>query len=476
MATRMLHIRDVDEDTKSWKVKLIVEEKTQRRPSKTGSTDYQRIMFADETGQKVVVSIFGSDIEYFKDSFELHKTYVITRPRVKRCDPRFCKFGYSYAWTITKKTPCELVDGEFIPPSILKVQFSSLVDLISRAGTDELLNMFYVLGVVIDKKERRTFTASNTENVVREYAIVDQEKKVVILTLWNAVAESEGPLIDRAVDCFPIIKVSNLSISKYYGGSLGSTPSTVVVLDPEIPECEILKTWRSNNLEIIVEMITKDHFLQAEPLGVFPTDKLFSIADVISEAKLDRFTVKVCVKITDLDQKYFYMACEKCYSSIDAEFNYYYTCSSCKKTTLAKPREKIHANIYDESGNLDVTVFGPHAINIMQSDSIMNMKVFDEENFVSSNEINKSLSGAMFFMKIRKKPRHFGGIKQFQYAVMNLQRIQNIAEDGKPKCSTSKGPNLSEKQSRIGTSFVNGQLKDVIKKEVAADSVIFSAV
>ncbi|KAL3844192.1 hypothetical protein ACJIZ3_001595 [Penstemon smallii] len=149
----------------------------------------------------------------------------------------------------------------------------------------------------------------------------------------------------------------------------------------DIPEAQNLKTWRSNNLKIIVEMIAKDNFVHVDSSGMFPTENVLSLADVLSDTKTERFTVQVSVQITDLDQKYYYMACEKCFSGIDAELDYHYICLACKKPTIAKPREKIHVNIYDGSGHLDVTVFGPQAINIMQSDSDMCLEVFNKVIF-----------------------------------------------------------------------------------------------
>ncbi|KAL3825326.1 hypothetical protein ACJIZ3_021355 [Penstemon smallii] len=47
-----------------------------------------------------------------------------------------------------------------------------------------------------------------------------------------------------------------------------------------------------------------------------------TIADVVAEDK----------------QKFYYMGCDKCFSGIDAEYNYVYTCNSCKEAIIAKPR------------------------------------------------------------------------------------------------------------------------------------------
>ncbi|KAL3838785.1 hypothetical protein ACJIZ3_023376 [Penstemon smallii] len=63
---------------------------------------------------------------------------------------------------------------------------------------------------------------------------MNEEKDVVIMTLWNNIPDSEVAIIDNDKESLRIIRASGLTVSKYYDGSLGSTPSTVIVKNPGI--------------------------------------------------------------------------------------------------------------------------------------------------------------------------------------------------------------------------------------------------
>ncbi|KAL3834091.1 hypothetical protein ACJIZ3_008827 [Penstemon smallii] len=419
MTTRTLHIKDVSKDTKSWAIKVMVEAKTQPRFPASGSKRYQRLLLVDETGQKISATIFDPDIENFKDMFSLYKSYIVSNAHVSKIEEKYNKLGYPYQWIINSKTACNPDPESGISRSLLKTEYASLADLKGLAGKKVLVD---VVAIVIQKGELRSFILKNKDTKLREFAIMNQEAKVVVLTLWNAVAEAEGELIDRATDTLPIIRATQLSISPHRDGSLGSTTSTVIQLEPQIPEVQNLKSWRSNNLKVIVEAIGARNYLKRiEASNEFPTDQISLIADVISEEKPDIFTVEVNAIVTNSEQKYYYMACEKCFSAVNADCDYHYTCAICGEKTQAKPRERIHIRIYDATGSLDVTAFGPPVINIMQMDSEMCMKRSNEGEAVTAKWINTRLSGKTFFMRIRRNEYQVSGAVQQQYTVLNLR-------------------------------------------------------
>ncbi|KAL3846231.1 hypothetical protein ACJIZ3_003634 [Penstemon smallii] len=250
---------------------------------------------------------------------------------------------------------------------------------------------------------------------------MNQEQSIVILTLWNNVAESEGGVIDENDEDFPIIRASGLAVSPHYGGSLGSTLSTVILVNPQIPEAENLKNWRQKNLKLITEAVSaKDHFTHSDSFLDVPTNKICAIADVVADNRVDKFLVRVQAMVTDPDQKFFYMSCEKCFSGVDADFDYPYTCTSCKEFTHAKPREKILFSIFDGSGSLDVTAFGKHSTELTGMSASTCMELYNEGAPFPLESINQSLSGQHYIMKIRKMERYMGDSMHHQYVVLNM--------------------------------------------------------
>ncbi|KAL3838406.1 hypothetical protein ACJIZ3_022997 [Penstemon smallii] len=116
---------------------------------------------------------------------------------------------------------------------------------------------------------------------------MNEENKVIILSLWNNVAESESKVIEDAKQSFPIISASALVYSSFRGPSLGSTPSTSIVVDPQIPEAQILTTWRSKNMKAIIETAAaKDYFVRDDSSTPISTAALSTIAGIAAEVKV----------------------------------------------------------------------------------------------------------------------------------------------------------------------------------------------
>ncbi|KAL3850599.1 hypothetical protein ACJIZ3_012481 [Penstemon smallii] len=211
---------------------------------------------------------------------------------------------------------------------------------------------------------------------------MNQEQSIVILTLWNNVTESEGGVIDENDEDFPIIRASNRKSQK-------------------------------------LAVSAKDHFTHSDSLLDVPTNKICAIADVVADNRVDKFLVRVQAMVTDPDQKFFYMSCEKCFSGVDADFDYPYTCASWKEFTHAKPREKILFNIFDGSGSLDVTAFGKHSTELTGMSASSCMELYNGAPFPLES-INRSLSGQHYIMKIRKRERYMGDSMHHQYVVLNM--------------------------------------------------------
>ncbi|KAL3831140.1 hypothetical protein ACJIZ3_019942 [Penstemon smallii] len=356
---------------------------------------------------------------------------------------KFDKFGYPYQWIINSKTACNPDPESGIPRSIIKSEYASIVNLKTLVRQNIFID---VVAIVIQKGEL-------LNDVLRKLL----RKKVVMLTLWNAVAEAEGDLIDKATDTLPIIRATQLLVFAHRDGTLGSTASTVIELEPEIPEVAALKIWRSNNLKCIVDAIgAKDYFERVESSAVFPTNQISLISQILSEEKL----------WNNREQEYYYMACKKCFSSVDADYVYEYTCAMCAEKTQAKPRERIHLNIFDSTGSLRVTVFGPPVINLMEMDSEMCMTLSDKGERVTAEWVNQKLSGKNFYMRIRKKENTVGIHTQQQYTVMNL-RLKEIPE----LSPISESPAvLKESTSVPEKSFKHTVVKSLFPGPKATDS------
>ncbi|KAL3813093.1 hypothetical protein ACJIZ3_014361 [Penstemon smallii] len=359
----MVFIKEVTPALTKWSVKVIVHEKTQPRVSQHGGWRHQQIVFMDET--KVMGVIYEDDIDKLKDDFRVSSTYNISNAKLKRIEDKYNKFSYPYQWMINRQTPYHEEKSDVIPRSLFKTNFVNLSEIKEKSQPNLLID---ILGIVIRKKNPRNFISGPNQHTLRDFAIMNEEQKVVVLTLWNTVAVSEGRLIDDAVQAFPIITATALTYSSFFeGGSLGSTPATVITVEPLIPEAQKLATWRSNNMKTIVDTIgARNYFLRDDSAIPNLEGPYSTIADVVAEDK------------------------------------------------------KMQVDIYDSTGNLDVTIFGDQCQDILKMDAI--------GNFISINEINENLLGKIFLIKLNKKKQTRGHTTIYQYIVIKLQLHEETAQ------------------------------------------------
>ncbi|KAL0344195.1 UNVERIFIED_CONTAM: hypothetical protein Sangu_1306900 [Sesamum angustifolium] len=160
----------------------------------------------------------------------------------------------------------------------------------------------------------------------------------MILTLWNEVISTEGASILATADKMPIIAATRLHVTDYNGISLSARGFANIILNPSYSETQSLRTWRTKNHVFLTELV-RDKVPQAIiPRQNIPRDSFSSIANVITNNVEDKLWVKVAATIIDVDQKYWYMACDNCLKGTTGEYGWEITCNFCRAETIAKPR------------------------------------------------------------------------------------------------------------------------------------------
>ncbi|KAL3812979.1 hypothetical protein ACJIZ3_014247 [Penstemon smallii] len=270
----LVYIQNIRQDLRNWKVKVIVYDKTQPRLSPSSPNPYQRIILMDET--KVVSTIYGKDIKKIGDKLQLYKTYIISNAVVNLQDTKYNIFGYPYQWTLKSFTKTRYHRERIIHPFILKFRFASLQKKgqhhVNIRGEQMLKkDTFYTFTFLYFKLSLLilVFLIHILISLIIKYTM----KKIVRLTLWNNIAMSEGLLIDNFIELLPVIRATGLAISAFEGGSLGSTSSTVVTLNPQIPEGVNLYLWRSRYFLDILNS-TMNHRISHAPTNTRRYERL----------------------------------------------------------------------------------------------------------------------------------------------------------------------------------------------------------
>lgn len=99
-----------------------------------------------------------------------------------------------------------------------------------------------MIGVCRSIGELASIVTKSTNRKVskRDLQLVDRSNRVVSCTLWGA--EAEG----FEAGNFPVVAIKGARVSDFNGRSLSTIMSSMLSLDPDIPEAHKLRGWFDN--------------------------------------------------------------------------------------------------------------------------------------------------------------------------------------------------------------------------------------
>lgn len=106
-----------------------------------------------------------------------------------------------------------------------------------------------------------------TKRNLQDFVVVNEERRPLILTLWEEFLQSEAHYLTQNVHNMPIILGMRLAVNTFYGLSTGTVPNSTILFDPPIPQAEQLKLWIEANKEYI-ETVVSDKLYDKEKRSV----------------------------------------------------------------------------------------------------------------------------------------------------------------------------------------------------------------
>ncbi|PIN04504.1 hypothetical protein CDL12_22960 [Handroanthus impetiginosus] len=239
-----------------------------------------------------------------------------------------------------------------------------------------------------------------------------------------------------AEELMRIIVAIKLVVSRHYGISFGSTSSTSIVIDPQIPVAHKLQKWRVTNQDNIKEaLLVIDRMIKMQQSSIQAGTKFHTVADVARAENANKFFLKLNIQIIETGQRFFYIACDNCHASYDAILNWSIDCQRCHETTVAKPRERVMVNIFDNTGSLDATAFGEEAVKIINMNATLAMEMNNAVNTPSVERMNKTLKDKKFLVRLKKTVKVYQENNQTQYTILK-KRLAFTDEDSFVESST----------------------------------------
>ncbi|KAL6586011.1 hypothetical protein OROMI_002655 [Orobanche minor] len=258
--------------------------------------------------------------------------------------------------------------------------------------------------IIIDSHLPRTVMAKGKENTLHEYAAIDELLNPFIITFWNDVAPDDVYNLLSSTKERPIIAALNFSVSDYHNVSLSSTSASVVLIKSNIGRVQALQKWlciHKESVDILQQQ--GDVFRKAQNNFSHDPEVFSSVETLLTTEQPNRYDLLARGKVSRSNQNFIYPCCAKCHRLTSAAYGRSFECHSCHEIRSAIPRFRFSLLIYDDSGEIEVTVFGDEGEKVMQMSANDFLTQFCSNEALILDSINSNLRQMKLKMKIQSK-------------------------------------------------------------------------
>ncbi|KAI3883590.1 hypothetical protein MKX03_016272, partial [Papaver bracteatum] len=228
----------------NWTIKVRLTSKGNLRTYKNarGEGCVFNVELIDQDGTQIQATMFNEAVNKFYNKFELGKVYYISKGTLKVANKQFKTVQNDYEMNLNENSELEEVseEGSHIPKEIFN--FVKIDDFGTYVNGQVLVDVIGVLqSVSLTMSIKRK---ANNENIPkRDITIADDSNKTVVFSLWNDLSTTTGQELLDVVDNNPIVAIKCLKVGDFQGVSLSSLGKSTVVVYPDVPKAENLKSW-----------------------------------------------------------------------------------------------------------------------------------------------------------------------------------------------------------------------------------------
>ncbi|XP_029048687.1 replication protein A 70 kDa DNA-binding subunit [Osmia bicornis bicornis] len=313
----------------------------------------------DESGE-IRCTAFRDQCDKFYEMLEIGKVYYISRATLKTANKQFNNLKNDYEMNLTGDSeiiPCH--DNEKDIPT-LQFDFHPIGDIEKKEKND----MMDVLGIVKSCGDLQLLTSRTTgrEMRKRDIHLVDDSNTMVCLTLWGTEAED----FDGSNN--PVVAVKGARIGEFNGGkNLSTLSSTVMQVDPDIPEAHRLRGWfKTIGCNEDMKSVSRAFGGANNTSGPLITFK--EAADLeLGHRGTDMYVIKATVNMIRIENA-LYKSCpsEGCKKKLIDQANDMYRCEKCdKEYPNFRYRLLASLSLADWTNNQWATAFNEEAEKIL---------------------------------------------------------------------------------------------------------------
>jgi replication factor A1 len=280
-----------------------------------------------------------------------------------------------------------------------------------------------VIGIVKECEEITKVTSRTTQKQIpkRDITLMDMSGRTIRLTLWNQQAEKFNGLHQ------PVVAIKGAKISDFSGISLSTTTSSVISMNPDIPESHQLRGWYDSigmnlhHFSTMTSSTTNTHTSLSSTgttySGSITDDDYKTLAQIKDEnlgfgEKPSYFTTKATVTVLRHDTSFAYASCPtpNCNKKVNEMGVNRFYCEKCQKEyPKCDHRYILNIGFTDHTNTSWLSCFNDIGTLIMghTADELMQWKQNgDMEKFLAC--FNMALYKT-FHLKVRAKQESYQG-------------------------------------------------------------------
>ncbi|KAL2714488.1 replication protein A 70 kDa DNA-binding subunit [Vespula squamosa] len=371
----------------------------------------------DESGE-IRCTAFKDQCDKFYDMIEVGKIYYISRCSLKPANKNYNTLKNDYEMSFTQDTEIILChdDTDDIP----MIQFNFVpINTIENKEKNDIID---VLGIAKSCEEIQTLRARTTgrELKKRDVMLIDESNTMISLSLWGADAEK----FDGSNN--PIVAIRGARIGEFNGGkNLSCVMSSVLQVDPDIPEAHKLRGWYNTiGMSDQAKSLSANNARGGGMNGTWLTIKEAQNITNSSDSGFNIFIAKLTVNLIRAENVV-YKSCpaDGCNKKMIDQANGMYRCEKCNKEYPSfKYRLLANVNFGDWQNNQWVTAFNDETEKLLNI-TAQELGELQENNKDAYMDKFSEVAFQSFIVKLRMKIETFNDETRLKASCLSISPV-----------------------------------------------------
>ncbi|KAL6533661.1 hypothetical protein OROHE_013494 [Orobanche hederae] len=413
-----------------WTIKARVTAKGELRQYNNSRGDGKVFSFdlLDSEGGEIRATCFNAVADQFYHQIESGRVYMISRGTLKPAQKTYNHLHNDQEITLDSNStvqPC-FDDDRSIPQQ--QFHFRPISD-IERLENNSVIDVIAIVSSISPSSS--VMRKNGTGTVKRTLQLKDMSGRSVELTLWGSFCNAEGQTLQSMCDSgvFPILAVKTGRVTEFNGKSVGTISTSQLLIDPDFPEAQELRTWFDNegkstpaiSLSRESNMVRADarktiSQIKNEKLGTSEKPDWITVLATLIYIKVDNFCYNACpIMIGD----------RQCNKKVTNNGDGKWRCDRCEHVVdECDYRYILQMQIQDHTGLTWVTSFQECGVEIMgvSAKDLYNLK-YEEQDDEKFSELLRGVLFTKFLFKLKVKEETFSDEQRVKSMVVKADRV-----------------------------------------------------